>query len=261
MTVAAVLFAALAGGLLVGPVGTGRRGSRLRIPDRGGGRWLLGGLTGAAAALLVWLDGLRLVLALILLGCTAGGVSILRRARTRKVAERRRASIVEVCEALVGELRAGQPLVASLERCVEVWPEFEPVVAAGRLGADVPGALRRLALLPGAEGLREVASAWQVSERSGSGLSSALGQVAGSARARQSTRHLVSSELASAQATARLVAVLPLAVLAMSSGIGGHPWHFLLATPIGLGCLAVGAASAFFGLWWIDRIAVQVLRA
>ena len=125
----------------------------------------------------------------------------------------------------------------------------------------MPTALRRLAAQPGAEGLREVAAAWQLSQRSGAGLATALAQVAGTARQRQATRHLVQGELASAQATARLVALLPVASLAMSAGIGGDPWHFLLGTPVGLTCLGVGACFALAGLLWIDRIAAAVLTS
>ncbi len=105
-----------------------------------------------------------------------------------------------------------------------------------------------------------MAAAWQVSQESGAGLATVLAQVARTARERESTRHLVRGELASAQATARLVAVLPLGSLAMSAGIGGDPWHFLLGTAVGLACLGAGCACAFAGLVWIDRIAANVLR-
>jgi tight adherence protein B len=222
---------------------------------------LVVGLVGAAAALLALSDGTRLALGLVSLGAVGGAVLLVRRARAAKAAAVRQAVVVDVCEALVGELRAGQPLTASLEHCRELWPELEPVVAAARLGADVPAALRRTAAARGAEGLAEVASAWQVSERSGAGLATALGQVALTARAREGTRRLVQGELASAQATARLVAVLPIASLAMSAGVGGDPWHFLLATPAGVACLGLGALFALAGLLWIDRIAARVLRA
>ena len=187
---------------------------------------------------------------------------LVRRGRAAKAAVARQALVVEVCEALVGELRAGQPPVAGLEHCLDVWPDFEPVV--GRGPARPPTCRPRCGGWPvvrGAEGLREIASAWQVSERSGAGLATALAQVAATARGRQDTRRLVQGELASAQATARLVAVLPVASLAMSAGIGGNPWHFLLGTPVGVACLGGGALFAFAGLLWIDRIARRVLRA
>lgn len=218
-------------------------------------------LAGLAAGVVGLLDGTRLMLALVALGAVGAAAVLVRRGRAARAATARQAVVVDLCEALVGELRAGQPLVASLERCLELWPGFEPVVAAGRLGADVPGALRRVATVPGAEGLAEIASAWQVSQRSGAGLATSLSQVALTARERQGTRRIVQGELASAQATARLVAVLPVASLAMSAGIGGDPWHFLLGTPGGIACLGVGLLFAFAGLWWIDRIAATVLRA
>lgn len=268
MRLVAVLAAGLAVALLVpGRAWVPRPGVRDGTPGRSGvlrrvraGPGLVVLVALLAGALVATVDGRHLVLCLIVLGALCAAALLVRRARVARAAERRQALVVEVCEALVGELRAGQPLVRSLERCVEVWPDLEPVVAASRLGADVPLALRRLADLPGAAGLREVAAAWQVSQASGAGLAAALAQVAGTARERQATRHLVRGELASAQATARLVAVLPVASLAMSAGIGGDPWHFLLATPVGLGCLALGVGFAVAGLLWIDRIAAGVLR-
>lgn len=233
------------------------RTSRPRWPGRdAAGRtrtWLVL-VAAAAVGLLVWLDGRRLALALIGLGALAGLMSQVRRGRMRKRADLRRGEVVEVCEALVGELRAGQPVLRGLERCLDVWPPFEPVVAAARLGADVPDALRRVAAEPGAEGLREVASAWRVSQSSGAGLAAALGQVAASCRVREQTRRVVEAELASARATARLVAVLPLAAMAMGAGIGARPWHFLLDTTPGLACLGVGVALVLAGMWWIDAI-------
>jgi tight adherence protein B len=263
MTVTAVLLAAVAAALVVPPPrrtlvlsasgATARRRAALSPA-------LVGALAAAAGILVVVVDGLRLVLALVLLAAAAAVGLLVKRSRRATAAEARQARVVEVAEALAGELRAGQPPVTSLEHCVELWPDLATVVSAARMGADVPSALRRLARQPGAEGLVELASAWQVSERSGAGLATALSQVAESARARQVTRRLVQGELASAQATARLVAGLPVVSLAMSAGIGGDPWHFLLGTGPGLGCLALGLLLAFLGLLWIDRIAVAVLR-
>jgi tight adherence protein B len=169
--------------------------------------------------------------------------------------------VVEVCEALAGELRAGQPPLPALRHCAEVWPPLVEAATAAELGSDVVRALHRLAEAPGAAGLHEVAAAWQVSQRSGGTMAPALGSVADSARRRRATERLVASELASAQATARLIAVLPVVVLAMGAGLGGDSWGFLLTTPAGIGCLAAGLALAFLGLSWIERIATSAVRA
>lgn len=261
VTLLAIVLASTAAALSVRPaagqpVASTGRSSR----PRARAILLATGVVGAGAALAV-LDGTSLFLALIALGAALGVVGLWRRGRRRRERDRRQLTVVEVSEALADELRAGRPPVAALERCAELWSDFQPVVAAGRLNADVPAALRRLAAMPGAEGLSRLASAWQVSERSGAALSDVLLQVAESARARQASARLVHAELASAEATARLVTVLPLATLAMSSGVGASPWAFLLGEPVGLACLALGTALLFLGLWWIDRIAVAVTRS
>jgi tight adherence protein B len=260
VTVLAAVLAALATALAVGPDPARAVGAPVSSTRRSTRSSPLA-LGAVAGGLVTLLDGLDLALGLVALGVSAGVAQIWSRGRRRRALDRRRAAVVELGEVLVGELRAGQPVVRALERGQEEWPAFAPVAGAARLGADVPGALRHLAAEPGAEGLREVAAAWQVSERSGAPLASALAQVVESARARQSTAGLVRAELASAQATARLVAALPVATLAMSSGIGADPWGFLLHHPAGVTCLAMGAALVLAGLWWIDRIAAGVTAA
>ena len=216
-------------------------------------------LAATAGALLTVVDGTFLALCLIGVGAVAGSWSMAGRARTRRAAGERADLVVEVCEALAGELRAGQPPLAALRHCVEVWPALEPVAAAAELGGDVPRAMRRLAALPGASGLAEVAAAWQVSQSSGGAMATAVARVADASRRRRATRQLVASELSSAQATARLVAVLPVVVLAMGSGLGGDPWQFLLTTPVGLTCLGLGLLSAYVGLAWIEKIATAAV--
>ncbi|MDT0182914.1 type II secretion system F family protein [Microbacterium sp. ARD31] len=174
--------------------------------------------------------------------------------RRRRAADQ--AAVLEVCDLLAAELASGQPPGTALQVAGEQWPPLRSAVDAHHLGADVSQALRELASArPGASDLRWVAGAWQVAHHSGHGLAAALERTAAGLRARRRTRRLVDSELASARATARLVACLPLAVLLMGSGAGSDPWGFLLGTPVGWACLLAGIALVALGLWWIERLA------
>ena len=248
-----VAVAALAAGLAVSlwvplqrRAGRARRG-RLFLPLA----VLVGGLVPAE----------RLVLVAIGVAVAAGAWLLWRARGRRRQAHLRASGVVEACEQLAAELASGLPPGLALERVAGASALWRPVAEAHRIGADVPGALRRAAATPGAEALRWVAAAWQVAHRTGQGLADALDAVALDLRAAASTRAVVAGELASARATARLMAALPVIALLMGSGMGGDPWAFLLSTPPGLACLAGGLAAGGAGLWWIERIADAVERA
>ncbi|MDF1603627.1 type II secretion system F family protein [Nocardioides sp. YIM 152315] len=239
----------------------------VRPPPRLGGRprpapraLLLGGAAVVLLAVLLVPD----LAALIVVGGAAavGGVALVRRQRARRAAEATAARVLETCEAIASELAGGLPPGDCLDRAARAWEPLAPVAAAFRVGADVPGAMRAVAAgVEGAADLRVVAAAWQVAHRTGEGLASTVDRVAESLRADSGTRRVVSGELASARATARLVAGLPIVALLMGSGTGGDPWGFLLGTPAGMACLAAGLAFGLGGLWWIEAIARDADRA
>ena len=181
---------------------------------------------------------------------------VLGRVRRRRRAVLDGAQVSDVCELLAAELAAGRPPGAALDLAARQWPPLLPVAEAFSLGADVPSALRVVAgSRPGAGDLRLVAAAWHVAHRSGRGLAQALERVSAGVHRRQRMRRVVESELASARATARLVAVLPVVALMMGSGAGGNPWQFLLTTTPGLVCLGGGIGLLVLGLGWIEAIA------
>ena len=250
-TLGAAVLAAAAAALLVGAPPSIAHSRRTDL------RWLL---PGAALVVGAQLPARWWPVGLIITGALLGGVRLWRARCTRVEAAGVATRVVEVCEQLAAELASGQPPGVALDRCAQEWSPLAPVAEALRVGADVAAAWRTLgARVPGAGDLRLVAAAWQVSTRTGQGLADAIDRVALDLRAASGTRQVVAGELASARATARMVALLPLAALAMGSGVGGDPWAFLVGTPIGLGSLALGLLFGWVGLAWIERIAAGVV--
>lgn len=182
-------------------------------------------------------------------------VVLVERRRRVSGAAARREQVVAAVEAMLGELAAGQPPGRALACAVDAWPELAPAASAHRLGSDVPDQLRQVADLPGAGALGQVAAAWELCGGSGVSLADALEQVLATVRAEHDVMLAVTGELAAARATVRLVAGLPLLVLAMGSGIGADPWAFLIGTTPGQLCLWSGVTLATVGVMWLERIA------
>ncbi|GGF49554.1 hypothetical protein GCM10011519_24360 [Marmoricola endophyticus] len=220
--------------------------------------------SGAVLALVpggLLLHGRGLVLAVIVVVTVWLGWRLVARRRQDRDAEVRAVRVLDYCDALAGDLTVGTPPRTALEQAGADFPDLAPVAAAARLGADVPAAMRDLAARPGYADLRLVAAAWQVAERSGAGLAGALGRVADGVRDRRRTSRMVAAELASAWATARIMAGLPVFFVLAGSGLGADPWGFLTGTTPGLACLAVGAGLSLAGLSWLQRISASVLAA
>lgn len=248
MMMVAALAAAAAVLLAMGPL-PGRPRAAAGSPTA---RWLLLVVAVAAVAISGPVSAVVLVVGF-------GGRALWRMRRRREEAVDTADRVLESCELLAAELAAGQPPGHALARAAAAWPFLAPAAEAGTLGGDLPRTLRELSVRPGASELRLVGAAWEVAHRSGSGLAGALDRVAAVVRADRATRRVVESELASARATARLVAALPVLVLLLGAGAGTSPWTFLVATPIGWVCLAGGLALELAGLWWIERIAAGVV--
>jgi tight adherence protein B len=251
---AAVLAAAAGVLVLPAPTSVDPGGRRVR-----GTPYLLG--CGTLLLTLLAAGSPRLaVLAVIALAAASVGARLVARHRADRNEAAVRGRVVELCATLHAELTSGQAPAAALERAAADWPLLDPVTRTAATGGDVPAALRELTAVPGAGDLRVVAAAWQVAHRTGHGLGDTVVRVGGELRAAEQTRRVVRGELASARATARLVAVLPVLALVMGGSAGADPWSFLLATPAGLGCLAGGLGFLLAGLTWIEALARDVER-
>ena len=233
-------------------------------PDGSGPSLHLSKPTAAAGAVLVWVGSLWAGGSLLYLAFGFGAVMaaiVLRRvvhdARERVQRRERQVAVIEVCDALSAELRAGLPAERVLERAFSSRTEWGSVASAARLGGDVPEAIRRAAAEQGAEGLRAVAAGWEVAHQSGAALASVLERIAAGLRSDDEARSEVTACLGPPRATAKLLAALPVFGLALGSSMGARPITFLLTTNAGLLCLALGSALACLGVIWVERLAAS----
>lgn len=137
-------------------------------------------------------------------------------------------------------------------------PPSEALVHATRWRADVePPARSARGRAPAARargtfdhGTAAVAAAWNVAEHAGAALSPALRGAATALRDRAETARDVRTALAGPQATARLMAWMPLVGVGMAYLIGVDVVSVLVAGPFGWGVAVAGAALMLAGRAW-----------
>lgn len=256
----AAMAAAAATTLLVVPVRAPelqRLSTVLVAPVPRRGRWRLA-VPGASFVVLGW--------AYVLGGVTAGALSlmtvvlvstaaVLGRIRVRDRQRRRAAAEVSrACALLAAEVRAGRPP----ESAVEVVAVDAPVLGAGAealaIGDDVVRVWRIQAQRPGCGELGALARAWEVSRTYGAPMGPSLDQLAQQLESEADVARTVRGELASAQATGRLMAVLPLVGIGLGYAIGGRPLDFLVHTRVGLACALVATLLGCAGMLWTDAL-------
>jgi tight adherence protein B len=136
--------------------------------------------------------------------------------------------------ALTAELRSGaEPGTAT----AAVLPTIRAAGAGGARTAD------------------RIAAAGRVAEVTGAGLADLLDRLEADVRALTRVRELAFAQAAGAQATAWLLAGLPIAGIALGYGIGADPLHELLHTRIGAACAGAALALQMAGLAWSQRLA------
>jgi tight adherence protein B len=88
-------------------------------------------------------------------------------------------------------------------------------------------------------------------------MSTTLDQVAASLAADQALTRVVNSELATARATSKVMAVLPACGIGIGYLLGGDPARWLVSGPDGWVCLLIGVLLACAGVLWIEALARQ----
>jgi len=238
------------------PVGQGRPAGHFPAVSH---RWpMLAAVAGTGLLVMSGslLDGPRgavLGLALVVVGGTVAGLT--RQRRRRGSALQGRVEVARACAAVAAQLRVGQVpsealIVAAADSAV-----LREARDAQDLGGDVTRVWWSQARAPGYAGLIDLARAWQVCSRSGASMSVALEHVADGLAADQSLRALVAGELSAPRATGKVMAVLPGCGVGLGYLLGGDPVDWLLAGPLGWGCLLGGVVLACLGVLWIEALA------
>ena len=184
------------------------------------------------------------------------------RARSTRYTAQRRRAMVDVVEALVGELNAGQPPIQALQFAFDAGPaDFHSVAHSIRLGADPLAQCTQLARIPGCEAALSLAACWRVGSNAGSGLSDTMAQLAQGLRDDLTVRAEVQSQIAGPQATARLLAALPVAGPVLATALGVNFATVLFTTSVGHWCVTLGLLLDALGLWWVHRITTSAYPA
>jgi tight adherence protein B len=215
-----------------------RSARRIAMPaiDWRSPRVLLCGLGGLVAAAL--LAGGPVAGVVVAVYAALAGRALHRR-RARLGAAAARSAALDDLVALAADLRAGLP-----------------PVAAGRLelppAGGGPSPAERLARL--------TASVWRLAERTGAPAADLVERIEVDARAADRAVAKAAAQGAGAQATAMLLAGLPLGGIGLGVGIGADPLRVLLHTPIGAACAVGAVLLQCGGLLWAERLATGAVR-
>jgi tight adherence protein B len=190
------------------------------------------------------------------------GLVVVRRqkqARRRKLARSTRVADLAALRALAAELDSGLSPADALRIAAGSTSPADGLGARmlAAADADASGADGSLALRGGsAPGSSQaaLAAAWSLCQRTGSSLAGPVKRIAEGAAAQLRVEREAEAGLASAHASARLLAVLPFAGVALAQLSGAGAAQVLLTTGLGQACLAIGTGLDLAGLAWLDRL-------
>jgi tight adherence protein B len=213
----------------------------------------------AVAAVAGWVAGGAVAALTIAAYAVLGARAAIRRTSARRIASARAAALDDL-SALVADLRAGLPP-----------PEAGPGPGSARgpgAGSRPASGARPAAFAGGQRGERPAegnladrriaalsGAVWRLAERTGAPAADLMERVESDARAADRARASAAAQAAGAQATALLLAALPVGGIALGYGIGADPLRVLLHTPLGAGCAAGAVLLQSAGLAWAARLA------
>ena len=220
------------------------------------------GATGAAMLLaggmLWWLFGSPL---LMLLGIVLGGAGA--HALLTHLEHKRRMhlerQIVDGITTMASGVRAGLNLVQSMQLLTHhatgpIRQEFAQLLKEYQLGVDLNRAMRHTSERIGSTYYRLLFTAVEAHRQRGGDLSQSLDRIADSIREIQRLEGRLRALTAQGRSQARYMAVLPLVILFILSGIFPQETAQLLTEPAGRVILLIAGLLILAGLMWIRRI-------
>jgi len=176
-------------------------------------------------------------------------------------------AIADGLAAFVAELKAGAHPAAAAAGAAQDAEEPATTVLTGiastaRLGGDVTTALNTMSRAKPdlTSALGPLARAWQLSDQYGVPLAETLDAVRRDLERRVTFAGQLKARMAGPQASASVLAGLPLFGIALGELSGAHPLHVLTSTTAGQALLLLGALLVCAGLLWSARLTDQAAR-
>lgn len=211
------------------------------------------------AFLLIRGVGLVLALAMILFVLVRKIAQI----RTSRAATTAAEQTSKMLGAIAGDLRAGATPHDAIVHLTHDAPA--PLAELYTLAAHrcASGVAPAVAFIDAPEPYRDLRAAgrlWLIADQRGIALAELLEHMQHRIDARLKHARATAAALQGSQATAVILAALPLAGLAMGTAMGARPWQFLVGTFLGQLLLVLGTFLACAGFLWVDRIVAGAVR-
>lgn len=174
------------------------------------------------------------------------------------------AALPDLLDRLGRAVRSGMSLRQALQ---QVGPTLQPPIAedvqllndALERGQELSAVLDRWVHMRPSAGVSLAATALSVAQQVGGSSARAVDGVAETLRESQRLRSEVEGLASQARASAALIAFLPLVFAIAAGATDPRTLHFLVGTPLGLGCLATALVLDGVGVWWMRRIVAGVI--
>jgi len=213
------------------------------------GGWMIVGPLGVVTALVI------VALALVMAAPWS-------RRRADAVVDR---ALPALLESIARSLRSGATLAGALTEARSSMPtpmaaDLATIEASGELGQPLSDALARWTEQRPSPEVALVAAALAFTDDYGAAQAEAMDGLAASFRARRQVEREIKALASQAQVSAAVMSLLPAGFVVVGLAADSASAAFLVSTPVGRLCLAVGVALDVAGLGWMRQVASRVVH-